>query len=87
MERIPTGEYIDFGELPPVKGRRRPLPQVGDGQVVVVQAMDLISTWKTIPDLATWLQCFELYVAMVAMVQPQRVSELMAYQAIIAKAS
>ena len=41
---------------------------------------------KTIPDLATWVQCFGLYVAVMATVQPQRVPELMAYQAIIAKA-
>jgi len=87
VERICAGEDIDFGGLPPAKGRSRPPPQAGDGQVVVVQAMDLILTWKTISDLATWLQCFGLYVAVVAKAQPQRVPELMAYQAIIAKAS
>jgi len=55
VERICAEEYLDFGELPPAKGRSRPLPQAGDGQVVVVQATDLISTQKMIPDLATWL--------------------------------
>ena len=52
VERIRAGEYIDFGELPPAKGRSQPLPQVRDEQVVV-QATDLISTRKTILDLAT----------------------------------
>ena len=31
VERICAGEYIDFGELSPAKGRSRPLPQAGDG--------------------------------------------------------
>ena len=53
--------------------------------MVAVQATDLISTRNMIPDLATWLQCLGLYVAVVA--QSQRVPELMAYQAIIAKAN
>ena len=44
-------------------------------------------TWPAIPDLATWLQCFGIFVAMLAQQQPERVPELMAYQSIIAKAS
>ncbi len=43
VERIGTGEYVDFGELPPAKGKSRPLPQAGEGQVVVVQATDLMA--------------------------------------------
>ncbi len=87
VERIGTGECVDFGELPPAKGKSRPLPQAGEGQVVVVQATDLMATRKTIPDLVTWLQCFGIFTAVVAAAQPKRVPELMAYQAIIAKAS
>ncbi len=87
VERIGTGEYVDFGELPPAKGKSLPLPQAGEGQVVVVQATDLMATRKTIPDFATWLQCFGLFTAVVAAAQPKRVPELMANQAIIAKAS
>ncbi len=46
-----------------------------------------MATRKTIPDLATWLQCFGIFTAVVAAARPKRVPELMAYQAIIAKAS
>ena len=87
IDRIKANEFVDFAELPPAKGKSRPPPQVGEGQIVVLQAADLAPTRRTIPDLATWLQCFGLYVAVIAQSQPERVPELMAYQAIIAKAS
>ena len=32
---------------------------------VVVQVADLLETKKLIPDLATWVQCFSLYAAVV----------------------
>ena len=32
---------------------------------MVVQAADLVNTRKVIPDLATWIQCFTLYMAIV----------------------
>ena len=46
----------------------------------MVQAADLVQSRKIIPDLATWLQCFALYVAVLAKGNPQKVQELMAYQ-------
>ncbi len=51
----------------------------------VVHATALMATRKTILDLATWLQCFGIFIAVVAAAQPKRVPELMAYQAIQAK--
>ena len=77
----------DFADLPPAKGKSRPISQAGEGHVVVVQAEDLMQSRKIIPDLATWLQCFSLYVALLTTQQPERIPELMAYQSIIAKAS
>ena len=87
VEKIRANEYVDFAELPPAKGKNRPPSQAGEGQIVVLQAADLAQTRRTIPDLATWLQCFCVYVAVIAERQPERVPELMAYQAIIAKCS
>ncbi len=79
---------MDLGELPPAKGKSRPFPQAGEGQVVVVQATDMMATHKTIPDLATWLQWFSIFTTVVvAAAQPKMEQELMACQAIIAKAS
>lgn len=87
VAKILANEYIDFAELPPARGKTRPASQALEGQVIVVQAADLLQTRKIIPDLATWLQCFSLYVATIATKFPGRVPELMAYQMIIAKAS
>ena len=84
VEKIRVNE---FAELPPAKGKSRPLSQAGEGHVVVVQAADLLQSRKIIPDLATWQQCFSLYVAVLTPQQPERIPELMAYQAIIAKTS
>lgn len=87
MEKIRANEYVDFAELPPAKGKSRPISQALDGQVLVVQAADLLQTRKVIPDFATWSQCFALYAAILAPQQPTRIAEFMAYQSIIAKAS
>ena len=87
VEQIRANEYVDFMELPPAKGKTRPVTHPQEGQIVVVQAADMPSARRTIPDLVTWTQCFGLYVAVLASQQPHRVPELMAYQGIIAKAS
>ena len=87
VSRILNNEYIDFAELPPAKGKSRMLPHSLEGQVIVVQAANLLQTRKIIPDLATWVQCFSLYVAAIASHQLGRVPDLMAYQTLIAKAS
>ena len=87
VEKIKANLYVDFAELPPAKGRSRPAPQTWEGQLIVVQAADLFQSRKVIPDLATWLQCFSLFVAALAPRDPNKLQELMAYQATIAKAS
>ena len=55
-----------------------------DGKVVLVHATDLIATKKLIPDLATWVQYFVMYMAVIATRQPEHVPDMMAY---IAKCS
>lgn len=74
---------MDFNDLPPAKGKGRPLSHPLD----VVQAADLVQARRLIPDLATWTQCFGLYAAVVLSQKPERLCELLAYKAIIAKAS
>ena len=83
VDRVRANEYINFLELPPAKRKTRTASQMMDGQILLVQAADLNQRWKIIPDLATWLQCYALYVAMLAPDQPRSVPELMAYQTII----
>ena len=85
--KILANDYNDFAELPPTKGRGRPVSQLLDGLIIVVLAADLLQTQKLISDLATWLQCFAIYVATLATKFPGRIPKLMAYQTTIAKAS
>ena len=63
------------------------MPQSLEGQIIVVQAAELMQTRKIIPDLATWVQCFSIYAATLLAKYPAKTQELMAYQTIIAKAS
>ena len=87
VEDIQANKYIDFADLPPAKGRsRQPTPML-EGQVVLVQAADLMQSRRVIPDLATWTQCFGLYMAVITKSQPDRVPELLAYQSLVARAS
>ena len=87
IARVLANEYIDFAELPPAKGKGRPMPPSLEGQIIVVQAAELMQARKIIPDLATWTQCFAIYAATLGSKQPARIPELMAYQTIIAKVS
>ena len=87
VAKMLANEYIDFAELPPARGKSRSMPQSLEGQVIVVQAADLLQTKRVIPDLATWAQCFAIYVAVVGARFPKHIPELMAYQAIICRAS
>ena len=43
-----------------------------EGQVIIMQAEDLMQTKKLIPDLPTWLQCFALFVLVAAKHKPER---------------
>lgn len=65
VEKIASGHYVDFSELLPAKGRTRTMVSPEEGQKVLVRAKDLSSNRKLIPDLATWLQCFAVYKAVV----------------------
>ena len=87
VERTHNNEYVDFAELPPAKGRSWPPAPVGEGQILVLQAGDVTPSRRAIPELATWIQCNGIYVAVLTSRQPHRSTELMAYQSIVAKAS
>ena len=77
IERIRAKQYIDFAELPPAKGKGRPVTQLGEGQLVLLQASNLVQAKKAIPDFATWGQCFAIYVAVLAGHDPDRLLDLM----------
>ena len=60
IERIRAKQYIDFAELPLAKGKGRPVTQLEEGQLVLLQASDLVQAKKAFPDFATWGQCFAI---------------------------
>ncbi len=87
VEKIEADEFIDFGEVPPARGKGRPFGHAFKRQVMLVQAADFVQTPRLIPELSTWTQCFSLLTAVVARKRLEKVPELMAYLGIIAKAS
>ena len=87
VDCILAGQYIDFTELPPAKGRTKTLSNVLDGQIVLLQASDYLQAKRLITDLGIWIQCFSLYAAIILTKQPERATSLLLYQASIAKLS
>ena len=86
-EKIWVGEYIDFSDFPPAKGKAKFLPSLMEGHIVVVQAANFAQSRKLIPDMGTWIQCFGLYAAMVTIKESGWAADLLAYMSTITKAS
>jgi hypothetical protein len=70
VDSIVVGQYVDFAELAPARGRTRALPSSEEGHIVVIRAEDLAGCRKLIPDLATWLQCFCIHATVIAEHEP-----------------
>ena len=90
VELILSGKYVDLGKLPPAKGFSKPLSSLSssiEGQVVLLQAADVLRTRRLIPNLATWTQCFAIYTAVLGTKHPTRVQSLLMYMAVVAKLS
>ena len=79
IDKIKRGEYIDFNELPPARGLSKSLPPHLEGQLVIVQADDLVVSRKLIPNFETWSQCFAIYAAVRIANDPSKAGDLMAY--------
>ena len=52
LQKIQANEYLDFGELPPAKGKTKSVPQSLEGQVIDIQAAELYKQRKS---SQTWL--------------------------------
>ena len=87
VDSILAGQYVDFTELPPAKGRTKALTSMLNGQIVLLQASDYLQAKRLIPDLGIWVQCFSLYMAVILTKQPERATSLLLYQSSIAKLS
>ena len=85
VERIQEGDYIDFSELSPVKGKVRAPPPHWEGHILVVQLEDLEGSKRLIPDFQTWTQCFVIFAAALLKRYPEKAAALMAYMYEMAK--
>ena len=78
IEKIQTGQYVDFADFSPAKGRIR-TPLCSDGQLLLVQVDDVAGAKKLIPDFPTWAQCFAIFTAVLGTYNPALLPDLMAY--------
>ena len=70
-------QYVDFADFPPAKGSRtRPMPLADDH--IVIRAEDINGARRLIPDLPTWIQCFNLYLAVITEKEPNHLKPLLA---------
>jgi len=77
--KLPGVASVDLEEL---KGFGKPLSSLSnglDGQVVLLQASP--QTKRLIPDMATWTQCFAVYIAVLLTRYLSRVQSLLMYMA------
>ena len=88
QDKILAGEFIDFSELPPAKGKASPLSlPTAEGNIILVNAADLAQQKKLIPDLGTWIQCFTIYTGVICAHHPTRLPDLLSYQYQITRVS
>ena len=77
---VPGGDFVDMAELLPEFWA---LPRDEDGGKSEARSRRA----RSVQDIFTWLQCFGLYVSVLAPLYPERIAELMAYQSTIVRAS
>ena len=86
-EKIRRGQYVDFSALPPAVGlSKQPPPHLERG-LVMYKAEDLARSSKIIPDIATWHQCYYLWMTVALKADPSRLQELLSYGYLITKCS
>ena len=87
VEKIQAWESVDFAQLPPAKGIIKGASSSLEGQILVIQAADLLDSSKLITDLAMRVQCCSVYMAVVTDNNPKRTRSMLAYLTLIAKSS
>ena len=88
IKQIQRGDYVDFSDLPPCRGSSSTFfPKTVEGQAVLLDLRDVVRAKRLPPDFQSWVQCFALYMAVVAQVHPHRIPDLLAYQCSIARYS
>ena len=87
-DHILAREYIDFIDLPPAKGKTSPLSlPASEGNIIMVNAFDLMQQKKLIPDIGTWVQCFTIFAGVICFQSPGRLPDHLGYLYQITRAS
>ena len=79
--KIESGEFVDMAELLPDRlGCTRSLALEDKGGVPK-------SKRRAVTNILEWIQCFSVYIAIIALKYPERVPDLLGYQSLIIDAS
>ena len=81
-DKIRAWKFVDMAELLPEPWGAPPLMQEGS-----LASQQLRKQKKKVTDIVTWLECFAMYVGVMAGAHPKSVPELMAYMITILRAS
>ena len=63
IQQFKSGEYVDFAELLPARGRPSQWHANRMSTLEILQLWEVERPQKFIPDFMTWTQCFALYTA------------------------
>ena len=88
VEKMLAWEYVDLAELPPARANMAKEAMGTTPNVLLVQSLESVRHHrKIIPDITTWVQCYSIYVSVMATRHGDFVPELMAYMRDIIRAS
>ena len=80
VQRIQTGEYVDMAELLPDRlGVNAGPPVEGDKE-------DKKQKRRQVTNILEWIQCYSIYMAVRAQKHPDKVHDMLGYQALIVEA-
>ena len=79
--RIESGEFVDMSELLP--------DRLGCSKASISEdkSWGTKSKKRAVANILEWIQCFSIYIAIVAQKSPERIPDLLGYQALIIDAS
>ena len=88
VERMLAWEYIDLAELPPARANVSKESLNATPNVLLIQSFESARNHRRlIPDITTWVQCFSIYMSVLATKHGEYIPELMAYMRDIIRVS
>lgn len=84
LKKIREGDFVDVAELlrDNIEVEHRQGQVEGGCSSLISNSANKARRWEE-PDILSWCQCFAIFVSMIAIMQPERVSQMLAYQAML----